>query len=190
MIRSSVLLALAATAISAFAEPTVYEMDPAHTFPSFEGDHFGLSFWRGKFEKTSGSITLDRAAGTGSVDVVIDAASIDFGLEIMNEHARAATFLDVAKYPQITYRGQLAGFVDGAPTRVEGQMSLHGVTKPLTLEIKRFKCMPHPMLKRDYCGADAFGTFQRDEFGLTAGQDWGFGMDVTLRIQVEAVAKE
>ena len=173
--------------LPAAAAPAVYEMDPAHTFPSFEGDHFGISVWRGKFTRSTGKVILDREAGAGSVEVVIDAASIDFGLEVMNEHARAEGFLDVAKYPQVTYAGPLAAFVDGRPTRVDGTLTLHGVTRPVTLQIQRFKCMPHPVLKREVCGADAFGTFERDEFGLTAGKDYGFGMTVTLRVQVEAV---
>lgn len=179
--------ALLASAAGIAAAPVVYEMDPAHTFPSFEGDHFGISVWRGKFTRSSGKVTLDREAGTGTVDVTIDAASIDFGLEAMNEHARAPDFLDVAKYPQVTYKGQLAAFADGKPTRVDGELTLHGVTRPVTLQIDRFKCMPHPMLQREVCGADALGTFERDEFGLSAGKDYGFDMTVTLRIQVEAV---
>ena len=173
--------------LPAAAAPAVYEMDPEHTFPSFEGDHFGISVWRGKFTRSKGKVILDREARTGSVEVIIDAASIDFGLEAMNEHARAEGFLDVAKYPQVTYSGPLAAFVDGRPTRVDGALTLHGVTRPVTLTIERFKCMPHPMLQREVCGADGFGTFERDEFGLTAGKDYGFGMTVTLRVQVEAV---
>ncbi len=192
-VRRLVAIAMATAGLLMFvgppsaAAPAVYEMDPAHTFPSFEGDHFGISVWRGKFTRSSGKVILDREAGTGSVEVLIDAASIDFGLEVMDEHARGADFLDVAKYPQISYAGPLGAFMDGKPTRVDGALTLHGVTRPVTLQIGRFACMPHPMLKREVCGADAFGTFERDEFGLTAGKDYGFGMTVTLRVQVEAV---
>ena len=95
---------------------------------------------------------------------------------------------DVAKYPTAHYRGKLADFVDGAPTRVIGTLTLRGVTKPLTLAIDRFKCVPDFMLKpRLRCGADALGTFQRDDFGLDGGKSFGMDMKVTLRIQVEAV---
>jgi polyisoprenoid-binding protein YceI len=69
-------------------------------------------------------------------------------------------------------------------------LTLHGVTRPVTLKLALFKCIMHPMLKRELCGADAMGTIRRDEFGLTAGKDYGFKMDVALRIQVEAVAAE
>ena len=99
------------------AAPTEYLIDPQHTYPSFEGDHFGMSVWRGKFTRTSGKVTLDRAAGTGTADVVIESSSIDFGLPEMNTHATSPEFLDVEKFPKVTYKGQLAEFVDGKPTR-------------------------------------------------------------------------
>ena len=99
-------------------------------------------------------------------------------------------FFDTEKFPEAHYRGTLAGFVNGVPTRVEGDLTLHGVTKPLALTVNSFKCIPHPMLKRQLCGADAIATFQRDEFGLDAGKSYGFSMDVTLRIQVEALRND
>ena len=104
------------------AADVVYEIDPTHTYPSFEADHMGLSFWRGKFNTSSGRIVLDREAGRGSVDVAIDIASIDFGNDELNVHARAAELFDAGKYPQAHYRGRLGGFVDGAPTRVDGSL--------------------------------------------------------------------
>lgn len=183
-------LALFASATASAATVT-YEIDPEHTFPSFEADHMGgLSVWRGKFNTSGGKVTLDKAAGTGTVDVTIDVASADFGHDALNEHAQAADLFDTAKYPQATYKGRLEGFVDGKPTRVAGELTLHGVTRPVELEIKSFKCMPHPMLKREVCGADAYAVIQRDAFGMDAGKDYGFSMDVTLRIQIEAIVAE
>ncbi|MGH8027043.1 MAG: YceI family protein [Pseudoxanthomonas sp.] len=187
ILLSAVLVSACAVADAA---PVAYEMDPAHTYPSFEADHMGISFWRGKFNKTSGVLVLDKEASTGSVDVKIDIASVDFGLDAMNEHAVSPEFFDSAKYPQATYKGKLAGFADGAPTRVVGELTLHGVTRPVELKINRFKCIPHPMFKRELCGADASAVFKRDEFGLSAGKDYGFSMDVNLRIQMEAVVPE
>ncbi|HEY0502324.1 MAG TPA: YceI family protein [Lysobacter sp.] len=188
-LRSLAAAALAATA-AATAAPAVYEIDPMHTFPSFEADHMGISTWRGKFNDSRGEITLDKAAGTGSVKVTIDAASIDFGLDAMNEKARGTELFDTAKYPQVSYAGTLVEFRDGAPTKARGELTLHGVTRPVELRIDRFRCMPHPLNKRDWCGADATATFRRDEFGIDAGKDYGFDMNVTLRIQVEAVARQ
>lgn len=181
---------IASLSASAAAATVTYKIDPDHTYPSFEADHLGgLSTWRGKFNRTSGSVTLDKAAGTGGVAVVVDMASADFGLDALNESARGDELFQVDKYPQATYTGKLTAFVDGKPTRLVGELTLHGVTRPLTLKIDTFKCMPHPMFKREVCGADALGTFKRDDFGMAAGKDYGFSMDVTLRIQVEALAE-
>lgn len=182
---------LSAVAAPAHAASTTYAIDPDHTYPSFEADHFGgLSVWRGKFNKSSGKIVLDKQAGKGEVEVDIDMASADFGNDKMNEAARGDMLFDTAKYPQASYRGRLAAFKDGKPGEVDGELTLHGVTKPLKLRIQSFKCMPHPMLKRELCGADALATFERDDFGMAAGKDYGFDMTVTLRIQVEAIAAE
>jgi polyisoprenoid-binding protein YceI len=172
---------------SAIAAPVTYNVDPNHTYPSFQADHFGgLSNWRGKFDKSSGTITLDKDKGTGKVDITIDASSIDFGHAKLNEHAKSAEIFDVAKFPTATYKGTLTKFKDGAPTEVEGQFTLHGVTKPLTLKIDQFKCMMHPMTKKEVCGADATATLNRADFGVNYGDKYGFNQEVKLQIQVEA----
>ncbi|MEY8876993.1 MAG: YceI family protein [Leptothrix sp. (in: b-proteobacteria)] len=172
---------------AAQAQPATYEIDPSHTYPSFEADHMGMSKWRGKFTKSKGTIVLDRAAGTGSVRIDIDPDSIDFGLTQMNSVARNETMFDTKHFPYVRYQGQLAAFVDGAPTQVVGELTLHGVTRPLVLQITQFKCQPHPLFKRDWCGADASAMFMRDDYGIDAGKAYGFQMDVALRIQVEAL---
>ena len=189
MIRTALLSTAMLCAISCpvLAETAHYTFDPMHTYPSFEADHMGISVWRGKLDKTSGGVNLDKAAGTGDVDVVIDLSSIDFGLDALNAWAKGNDFFDVAHYPTAHYTGKLAGFVNGAPTRVVGTLTMHGVSRPLALNIDLFKCIPHPIFKRELCGADATGTFDRSEFGLTAGKDYGFNMNVALRIQVEAL---
>ena len=190
--RSLLLLTAAAVlAGTVAAAPADYIVDPNHTYPSFEADHMGgLSVWRGKFDKTEGRITLDKAAGTGTVEVKIDPASADFGQPELNKVARGPELFDVDKYPQASYKGKLEGFANGKPTKVVGMLTLRGVTRPVDLTIASFKCMPHPMFKREVCGADAMGTFKRDEFGMEAGKPYGFSMDVALRIQVEALKTE
>lgn len=181
----------AASASAAHAAPVNYEIDPTHTYPSFEADHLGgLSVWRGKFNKTAGKIVLDKAAGTGGVDLIVETDSVDFGLEQMNAAARGQDLFDVARHPYARFRGTLQDFTNGAPAKVVGELTLRGVTRPLTLEIRQFKCMPHPLFKRELCGADAHGSFQRDAFGMDSGKAYGFRMDVGLRIQVEALAAE
>lgn len=187
-IDALVLLALLSLSTTAGATTVTYNIDPDHTYPSFEADHFGgLSVWRGKFNRSSGTVTLDKAAGTGMVAVTVDMKSADFGQDQLNKGAQGKELFESNLYPRATYTGKLAAFVNGAPTRVVGQLTLHGVTHPLELTINSFKCMPHPMLKREVCGADALATFKRDAFGMDAGKDYGFSMDVTLRIQVEAI---
>jgi polyisoprenoid-binding protein YceI len=173
---------------SAIAAPVKYDVDPNHTYPSFEADHFGgLSVWRGKFDKSSGTIVLDKDKSSGTVEVTIDAASIDFGHAKLNEHAKSAEIFDVEKFPTASYKGTLTKFKDGAPTEVDGQLTLHGVTKPVKLTINQFKCMVNPMLKKEVCGADASATFNRSDFGVSFGDKFGFKQEVKLQIQVEGI---
>jgi polyisoprenoid-binding protein YceI len=185
---AAALLGCLAVVTAAHADVVTYAVDPSHTYPSFEADHMGISVWRGKFDRSKGSITMDKAAGTGSVDIDIDVNSVDFGLDALNKAARTNELFDTAKYPKATYQGKLDGFQNGVPTRVVGVLELHGIKKPVTLEIRKFKCIPHPMFKREDCGADVYATLNREDFGMDAGKAYGFSMDVALRIQVEAIA--
>jgi polyisoprenoid-binding protein YceI len=177
---------LAVTAIS--AEPVLYEVDPRHTFPTFEADHQGgLSIWRGKIERTAGTIIIDQEAKTGSVDLTFDMDSINFGLDDMTNHAKAEDILDVAQFPTATYTGIISSFTRyGDPTGIEGELTLHGVTNPLSLTIERFRCQPHHRRDEMICGADASGTFNRDNYGVTYGIENGHLMFVNLKITVEA----
>lgn len=184
MKRTLALALLLAAGTSAFAQ--TYNIESNHTYPSFEADHMGISVWRGKFTKTSGTVVLDRAAKTGSVDITIDAASIDFGHAKMNEHARSKDIFDVAQFPTATYKGKSVKFEGDTPVSVDGELTLHGVTKPVTLTINKFKCIQHPMLKREVCGADASASFKRTDFGVSYGTPF-FSPDVKLAIQVEAL---
>ena len=189
--KSLLAACIASLSLSAAAATVTYKVDPEHTYPSFEADHLGgLSTWRGKFNHTSGAITLDKAAGTGNVEIVVDMSSADFGHDVLNKAMQGKEMFEADRYPQAVYKGRLADFVDGRPTQVVGDLTLHGVTRPLTLEIDAFKCMPHPVFRREVCGADALATIKRDDFGMNAGKDYGFSMDVALRIQVEAIQVE
>lgn len=190
--KSQLLLpALCAALLSpcAQAAAVTYDIEPGHTYPSFEADHMGLSYWRGKLNKSAGTIVYDKATGGGSVDVQMDLASIDFGLDAMNNWATGKDFFNVEKNPTATFKGRFDGAKGGVPSQVVGELTLNGKTQPMTLTIHHLKCIPHPLHKRDFCGADASGSFNREAFGLSAGKDWGFKMDVNLRIQVEAVAR-
>ena len=146
--------------------------------------------WRGNFKTTSGNIFLDMAGQTGRINIVIETGSVDFAHDKLTEEVKGATMLDVAKFPTAVYKGQLGGFVNGAPTTVTGELTFHGVTRPVNLQIDSFKCIQHPMLKKEVCGADATGTFSRDVFGVDFGKQYGFNQQVSLRIQVEAIKSQ
>jgi len=174
---------------AAIAAPVTYEIDTKHAHVGFEADHFGgLSKWRGIISGTTGKIVLDLDAKTGSVDLTLDPATVSVGRTDLEDHLKGPDFFDVAKFPKASYKGTLANFKDGAPTEVQGNLTLHGVTKPVTLKILSFKCKAHPMQQdKNVCGADAEASINREDFGIVWGKNFGFDMGVDLSIQVEAL---
>lgn len=187
MISRFFALSLAALAGTAVASPSTYNIDPTHTYPSFEADHMGgQSIWRGKFNKTTGKVILDLAAKTGEVDVTVDTSSINFGMAALDEHAKGADMFDVSKFPTASYKGKISKWDGDVPTEVDGQFTLKGVTKPLKLTINSFLCKPSPLTKKDVCGADATAHFNRDEWNLDYGKSYGFKMATKLLISIEA----
>jgi len=188
--KKQLLIALlaAGASLSAIAAPATYQLDPAHLYPSFEADHFGgVSVWRGKFTKSSGTVVLDREAQTGTVEATIDVASIDTGSAGLDKHAKSDAFFNVEKFPTAVYKGTFSGFKDGVPTTVQGTLTLHGVTHPVTLTLDTFKCFVNPMLKREVCGTEASASFNRDDFGVDFGKTYGFSMVTKLHIQAEGI---
>lgn len=180
---------LAGTASTSVLAADTYTIDPSHTYPSFEADHMGISVWRGKFDKSSGNVTLDRAAKTGSLSVTIDMSSVDFGHARLNEHVKGDQVFDVQKFPTAIYKGNAIRFDGDKPVAIDGELTLHGVTKPLQLKINKFACIQHPMLKREVCGADAAATFNRTDFGINIAVP-PFSPEVRLAIQVEAIKND
>ena len=186
--RIAALCAGTLVAVPLAAAPVTYNVDPTHTYPSFAADHMGgLSVWRGKLRTSSGTIVLDREAKSGTVKIVIDTTAVDVDMDKLNEHIKSADMLDVAKFPTATYEGKLSKFKNGEPTEVDGNLTLHGVTKPVKLTINTFLCKQNPMSHKDVCGADASATINREDFGVSYGKAYGFLMDVKLQIQVEAI---
>ncbi len=173
-------------ALGAAATPENYIIDNNHTFARFEYSHFGLSRQVSHFDKTSGTITLDRAARTGAVEVSIDATSVNTGNGELNKHIQDADFFDTKKYPAITFKSTKMHFKGDVPASVDGNLTVKGVTKPVTLDIATLKCMPHPMLKKEACGANATTTIRRSDFNAGKYAP-GVSDDVTLSIAVEAV---
>jgi polyisoprenoid-binding protein YceI len=175
-------------ATSVLAAPEVFQFDPSHTYPSFEADHLhGLSVWRGKFTRANGTANIDPEAKTGSVEVAIDLSSIQTGNSALDAHLRGHDFFDVGRFPTAVYKGAVVKFEGGKPVELMGTLNLHGVTKPLALAIGTFKCIWNPLIKHEVCGADASAVFNRADYGLLLGQNYGFDMQIKLQIQVEAI---
>ncbi len=182
----AILALVAATAAPAFAAPETYGIEGTHTFPRFSYSHFGYSTQLSRFNKTTGSIVLDKAAKTGAVDIVIDTKSVDTGYATFDEHIQGEDFLDTAKYPTATFKSTKVVFEGDKPVAVEGNLTLKGVTKPVTLTVTSFQAMPHPMMKKDAIGANAYTIVKRSEFN--AGKHAPYvGDEVRIDIAVEAI---
>ncbi|MGO9443959.1 MAG: YceI family protein [Thiobacillaceae bacterium] len=180
------VLALSALANGVLADPETFSIDPAHTAPRFEYSHFGYSNQLHSFDKTSGKIVIDRAAKTGSVDVTIDARSVNTGFPLFNEHIQGADFFDTAHYPTITFKSTAVKFEGDRPIAVEGDLTIKGVTKPVTLTLTSFQEMPHPILKKEAIGANAVAHVMRSDFNMGKYTPY-VSDDVALSIAVEAV---
>lgn len=181
---ASVLLLAACVVAPAFATDR-YTIDSRHTFPVFEVNHLGFSTQRGRFNKTSGKIELDVATKKGSVEVTIETASIDMGLDDWDKHLRNADFFDVEKHPTMTFAADSFSFEDGKPVAAEGALTLLGVSKPVRLTIANFRCGVHPMNKKPVCGAEVSAAIKRSDFGMTRFLP-GVGDDIRIVIPVEA----
>jgi polyisoprenoid-binding protein YceI len=182
------LLVLAAfVSAPALAAPTVYTIDATHTYPRFSYNHLGFSTQLSRFNKTSGSVTLDSEARTGSVDVTIDVKSVDTGYGTFDEHIQGPDFLDTKQYPMATFKSTAVKFDGDRPASVDGVLTIKGVSKLVTLKVTSFTRKFHPMLKRDAIGANATTVIKRSEFN--AGKHAPFvGDEVTLEIAMEANA--
>ena len=188
MKQLATLALLSTLGTAAFAAPVTYLLDGTHTLPRFEYSHFGYSNQVSRFDKTSGKITMNREAKTGSVDVEIDAKSVDTGYPVFNGHIQGEDFFNTEKYPTITFKSDSMKFKGDKLVAVKGDLTIKGVTKPVTLTVTSFKCMVHPMLKKDACGANATTKIKRSEFNM--GKHTPYVSDeVTLTIPVEAVAE-
>ena len=178
--------ALGAFSAAAFAAPETFNVEPTHTYPRFEYSHFGYSNQQQRFDKTSGKIVLDRAAKTGSVDVSIDTTSVNTGYALFNQHIQAEDYFDTARFPAITFKSIRVRFEGDKPVAVDGNLTIKGVTRPVTLTVTNFHSMPHPMLKKDAIGANATAKAKRSEVNMGKNVPY-VGDDVTLTIAVEAI---
>ncbi len=182
----SAAILLATTSAAAVAAPETYQVDGTHTFPRFSYNHHGLSIQTSQFNITTGTVTLDKEARTGAVDITIDTRAIDTGSAVFNEHIQAEDFLDTAKYPTATFKSTRVVFEGDQPRAIEGDLTIKGVTKPVTLKVTHFAAMTHPMLKKDAIGANASTQIKRSEFN--AGKYAPYvGDEVTITVAIEAV---
>lgn len=186
MKKLALVAIVSAFSVAAFAAPETYNIDPVHTAPRFEYSHFGYSNQLHRFDKTSGKIVVDRAAHSGSVDVSIDTTSVNTGAALFNGHIQGEDFFNTAKYPTITFKSTAVKFDGDKPVAVEGNLTIKGVTKPVTLTVTSFHAMPHPMLKKDAIGANAVAKIKRSDFNMGKFVPY-VGDDVTLSIAVEAM---
>lgn len=187
MLNRTIFAALLATSlpVAAYAADS-YTIDPSHTYPRFKISHLGFSTMVGRFDKSSGKITLDRAAKTGSVEVTTETASVSTGFAKRDDHLRSPDFFNAAEFPNITFKSTAVKFKGDKPSSVEGNLTMAGATKPVTFTINEFNCGPHPMNKKEVCGADASAQIRRSDFGMKYALP-AVGDAVTLELEVEAV---
>ncbi len=178
------ILALAAG--TAVAAPETYNIDSSHTFPRFSYSHFGYSLQLSRFDKTSGKVVLDKAAKTGSVDVEIDTLSVSTGNATFNEHIQGEDFLATGRYPVATFKSTKVVFDGDKPVSIDGNLTLKGVTRPVTLTVTSFKAAPHPMLKKDAIGANAWTVVKRSDFNAGKYAP-NVGDEVRIDIAIEAI---
>ncbi len=174
-----------ATALSSSAYSATYTFDPSHTYPLFEIDHLGFSIQRGQFDSARGTLEYDPLQRTGSIEIVIDTASLDSGHDERDAILKGPGWFNVNQFPTMTYRGKQFIFDGDRPVAIEGELTMLGVTQPLRLEITRVKCGLNLAARKRGCGADATGVLRRSQFGLRNGLPF-VGDEVRLRIQAEA----
>jgi polyisoprenoid-binding protein YceI len=182
------VLSLAALTVPAFAAPKTYAADANHTFPRFSYSHLGFSTQQSRFNKTTAEIMLDQEAKQASLNVTIDMKSVDTGSTMFNEHIQGADFFDTAKFPTATFKSTKVTFDGAKPVSVEGKLTIKGVTRPATLTVTSFQAMPHPMLKKDAIGANAYTVVKRSDFGAGAYAP-AVSDDVRIDIAIEAIAQ-
>ena len=187
--KLSAALAFASLATgSTLAAPVTYTVDTSHTYPRFSYSHFGFSTQLSSFTNTTGKVVFDAEAKTGSVNIVIDMKSVNTGFADFNGHLQGEDFLDTAKFPTATFKSTNVVFEGDKPKSIEGQLTIKGVTKPVTLSVTGFQAMPHPIIKKPALGANAFTTIKRTEFN--AGKYAPYvGDEVRIDVAIEAIAQ-
>ena len=188
MIRSTLIATtLAAATLCAQAQTATYAIDPTHTFATFEISHFGTSTNRGRFDKKSGSVQLDKAAKTGKLDISIDTSSINSGTAAFDKHLQSKDFFNAAEFPTARFVSDKFSFNGDKVSEISGNLTLLGKTNPVTLKATNFNCYMNQMLKVEVCGGDFETTLVRSQYGMVWGMNFGFSDAVRLVVQAEAI---
>ena len=189
--KKSVLAALAVIPLAATAAPESYTIDPTHSFVYYEVEHLGVSMQRGRFDRTSGKFTLDRAAKTGGIELSIESGSVSSGDNVkgsrprtLDDHLKTADFFNAAEFPRVTFKSTGVKFAGDNPSEVAGTLTLLGVSKPVTLKVERWVCKDNPMSKKPMCGGNASTTIKRSDWRMKYGVP-AIGDDVRLWMSVE-----
>ena len=164
--RMPVAPLLVSLVLAASAQAATYTLDPAHTFPQFEIRHLVFSTLHGQFNQTAGKIIMDRKKNVGSVEATIQVGSLNTGFRKRDEDLLAAPFFDAAQFPTMSYKSTKVRYLGKDKAMVEGNLTLRGVTKPVTLHVTRISCAIHPLLKKPACGFDAWAEIKRSDFGM------------------------
>jgi polyisoprenoid-binding protein YceI len=183
-VAASILSLTLATA--AFAAPATFISEPNHTFVRFSYNHMGFSTQESRFNAVKATINYDPVAKTASVDVAIDTKSVDTGSDLFNGHIQGPDYLDTAQYPTASFKSTSVKFDGDKLVSIEGNLTVKGITKPVTLTVTSFKHAPN-MMKKDSIGADATATIKRSDFNMAKAVPL-VGDDVTLEIVIEAMA--
>jgi polyisoprenoid-binding protein YceI len=178
---------LAAASPGAAAQTATYAIDPTHTFVMFEVLHYETSTNRGRFDRKQGTIQVDRAARVGKIDISFETGTVSTGTTVFDRQLTSRDFLNAAEFPSARFVSDRLVFNGDKISEVVGQFTLLGKTLPLTLKAIRFNCYEHPALKREVCGGDFETSFQRSQWGMVWGLNFGFPDTVHLLIQVEAI---
>ncbi|MFV2056482.1 MAG: YceI family protein [Thiohalomonadales bacterium] len=176
---------VASILIPASAFAASYKIDPLHTYPNFTISHLGFSTMHGRFGKTSGSMEMDLDKGTGSVNIIVETASVNTGHKKRDDHLRSPDFFNAVEFPQITYKSTKVTFMGKNKASINGDLTIKGVSKPVTLEVSHIKCGVHPFSKKQICGFDASTKIKRSDFGIKYGLP-AIGDDINLSFEIEA----
>lgn len=186
-LRSLPLAAALSLAAVASAQAATYQIDPMHTAVMYEISHFGTSTSRGRFDKKEGTVDFDPAAKTGKVQITFQTASISTGVPALDTHMQSKDFFDSATYPTATFSGDKFNFDGDKVASVDGTLTMHGKSLPVTLKATSFNCYVSQMTKRDVCGGNFTTTVTRSQWGMDWGLKYGFADAIPLTITVEAI---